>query len=131
MRASITSAFVGFNIFTARIRRMGEGTVFSLSVHTSTGGGVPDLALDGRGTRSSLGWGGYPIQPWMGGYPIQPWTGGYPPPPVKGKIFDTRFGLIHVQTGKKFFRKGTPPPPLRNSKHLLRLRGGQEDFLVI
>ena len=26
--------------------------------------------------------------------------------PVKGKIFDTRFGLIHVQTGKKkFFEK--------------------------
>ena len=27
--------------------------------------------------------------------------GGPPPPPLKGKIFDTRFGLIHVQTGKK------------------------------
>ena len=26
-----------------------------------------------------------------------------PPPPVKGKFFDTRFGLIHVQTGKKIF----------------------------
>ena len=38
--------------------------------------------------------------------------GGYPVS-VKGKIFDTRFGLIHVQTGKKFFVKGcpTPPPP--------------------
>ena len=32
-----------------------------------------------------------------------------PPPPVKGKIFDTRFGLIHVQTGKKKFCGGTPP----------------------
>ena len=31
--------------------------------------------------------------------------GGPPPPPVKGKIFDTRFGLIHVQTGKKIFPK--------------------------
>ena len=30
-------------------------------------------------------------------------------PPVKGKIFDTRFGLIHVQTGKKKFCQGTPP----------------------
>ena len=31
---------------------------------------------------------------------------GDPPPPLKGKIFDTRFGLIHVQTGKKkFFKK--------------------------
>ena len=31
-------------------------------------------------------------------------------PPNKGKIFDTRFGLIHVQTGKKNFHRGTPPP---------------------
>ena len=30
-------------------------------------------------------------------------------PPVKGKIFDTRFGLIHVQTGKKIFVEGPPP----------------------
>ena len=28
---------------------------------------------------------------------------GDPPPPVKGKNFDTGFGLIHVQTGKKNF----------------------------
>ena len=27
------------------------------------------------------------------------------PPPLKKKIFDTKFGLIHVQTGKKFFAK--------------------------
>ena len=33
-----------------------------------------------------------------------------PLPPVKGKIFDTRFGLIHVQTGKKNFCRGKPPP---------------------
>ena len=32
------------------------------------------------------------------------------PPQLKGKIFDTRFGLIHVQTGKKSFCWGTPPP---------------------
>ena len=44
------------------------------------------------------------------------------PPPVKGKIFDTRFGLIHVQTGKKNFVEGPPP---RNSKKLLWLRGGR------
>ena len=36
---------------------------------------------------------------------------GPPSPPVKGKIFDTRFGLIHVQTGKKIFVKGHPAPP--------------------
>ena len=29
---------------------------------------------------------------------------------VKGKTFDTRFGLIHVQTGKKIFVKGPPFP---------------------
>ena len=29
-------------------------------------------------------------------------------PPVKGSIFDTRFGLIHVQTGKKNFVEGPP-----------------------
>ena len=33
-----------------------------------------------------------------------------PPPPVKGKFFNTRFGLIHAQTGKKNFCRGTPPP---------------------
>ena len=33
-----------------------------------------------------------------------------PPTTVKGKIFDTRFGFIHVQTGKKIFCRGTPPP---------------------
>ena len=32
-------------------------------------------------------------------------------PPSKGKNFDTRFGLIHVQTGKKNFCQGTPHPP--------------------
>ena len=37
------------------------------------------------------------------------WEGGFPVS-VKGKIFDTRFGLIHVQTGKKFFVEGPPLP---------------------
>ena len=32
-----------------------------------------------------------------------------PPLPVKGKNFDTRFGLIHVQTGKKIFQRDLPP----------------------
>ena len=30
---------------------------------------------------------------------------------LKGKIFDTRFGLIHVQTEKKYFCQGIPPSP--------------------
>ena len=48
-----------------------------------------------------------------------------PPPPsqVKGKTFDTRFGLIHVQTREKKFCQGTPPPG--NSKKLLWPRGGR------
>ena len=45
-------------------------------------------------------------------------------PPVKGKIFDTRFGLIHVQTGKKNFLSRDLPPP-QNSKKLLWPRGGR------
>ena len=94
------------HVITARIRRMREGTVFSLSVHTSIGGGVPH-PRSGRGgypipgqdrgllhTRSE--WRGYPIllmggegipisgldlgvpHPADGGYPSKIRTGGYP-----------------------------------------------------
>ena len=74
-------------LITARIRRMGEGTVFGLSVHTSTGreggypsqiwmvgGGVLQPGLDGGGG------GGYPGQVWMvGGILARSWLGGgYP-----------------------------------------------------
>ena len=76
--------------------------------------------------------GGYPIQPWTGGdggwgeggYLVSDFGGGYLVSDfrggggylvsVKGKIFDTRFGLIHVQTGKKFFVKGPPPSKGKN-----------------
>ena len=68
------------------------------------------------GTRSSLGRGGDPVSG-LGGYPVSGLrgypglkSGGYPrSPPSKGKNFDTRFGLIHVQTGKKKFTEGPPP----------------------
>ena len=93
--------------------------MFSQVCVCSRGGGRPDPAF-------SLG--RVPIQIWMGGVPIQPWTGGGPNPAldgggsqsslgrgrgypvsVKGKFFDSRFGLIHVQTGtKNFFCRGTP-----------------------
>ena len=68
--------------------------------------GVPSLRsggypVSGLGGTQSQVWGGVPGLMSMGGYPVS----------VKGKIFDTRFGLIHVQTGKKFFVKGPPPPP--------------------
>ena len=55
------------------------------------GGGLPGLRFLGR-----------LIQPWMG-------EGGGSQVSVKGKIFDTRFGLIHVQTGKKIFLSRDPP----------------------
>ena len=48
----------------------------------------------------------------------------------------TRFGLIHVQTVKKSFRRGTPPPPGIASTCYGYAAGGvplaftQEDFLV-
>ena len=91
-------------VITARIRRMGK-VIFSLcvSVHTSTGGGVPG---PGRGgTRSSHGqWGG-------GGSRSQIFRGRGSQVSMKGKIFDTRFGLIHVQTGGKKFLLRDPPPP--------------------
>ena len=116
----------------------------------------PHLDREGRGTRSSLGWGGTPSS---GGYPNLGWgrvpslrsggvphlrlggrgvpglrSGGVPhlrsgdttsqvlggvpwvPPPVKGKMFDTRFGVIHVQTGKKIFTEGLPSPPNKGKK---------------
>ena len=50
--------------------------------------------------------------------------GGGVPVSVKGKFFDTRFGLIHVQTGKKNFLSRDPPSP-GNSKKLLWPRGGR------
>ena len=53
---------------TSPLLRMGEGTVLSLSVHTSTGGGYPIPGLGG----------GYPIPGPGGGYPI-PGPGGGPP----------------------------------------------------
>ena len=100
-----------YTIFTARIRRIGEGTVFSLSVHTSTGrgGGVPDqVPVKGKNFDTRFGL----IHVQIG--KKKNFEEGPPPtPPVKGKNFDTRFGLIHVQTGKKNFRRGTPPPPVK------------------
>ena len=78
-------------------------------------GGVPRSRWVGGprsrwgGPRSRLRWGGYPVSD-PGGYPVSGLGGGYLVL-VKGKIFDTRFGLIHVQNGKKFFVKGPSPPP--------------------
>ena len=80
-----------------------------MSVCSLLGGGVPCLRFSGGG-----------------GYLVS----------VKGKNFDTRFGLIHVQTGKKNFCRGTPPPPRIARNCYGHAAGGmplaftQEDFLV-
>ena len=66
-------------------------------------GGSWSQVWGGPGLRSGgvlvSGPGGVPVSG-PGGYLVS----------VKGKNFDTRFGLIHVQTGKKFFVEGPPPP---------------------
>ena len=59
-----------------------------------------------------------------------------PPPSVKGKIFDTRFGLIHVQTGEKNFVEGPPPPPeyqglaMATRRAVCLLRSRRRTFLL-
>ena len=111
-----------------------DGRLYFQSVHTF-GGGVPDPALDGGGTWSSLGQGGYLIQPWMGGrgegkgrYPNLGWGGypnlvgvphfqggtpslGTPLPPSKGKIFWHQIWLDTCSDWKKNFSQRQPPPP--------------------
>ena len=70
------------------------------------GGGVPCLRFSGGSHVSDFFGGGVPGLRFSGGGP-------------RSQIFR---GLIHVQTGKKNFCRGTPP---RNSKKLLWPRGGQ------
>ena len=92
---------------------MGEGTVFSLSVHTSTGGG-------GTPSQVSVGGGWYSIPCLGGGYPIPGLDGGGVPPLAR--------------TGW-----GTPHPPIRQSSIAstcyvaagMPLAFTQEDFLVV
>ena len=109
------------------IRRMTEGYIFSLSTFrgggsqvpvSDLGGRGPGLRFLGRGTLSQIFWGGTWSQIFGGGTRSQIFRGGYLVSDFRrggnffslGKIFDTRFGLIHVQTGEKFFCQGTPPP---------------------
>ena len=75
------------------------------------GGWVPGLRFWGGGPRSQIFWGGSQVSDFWGGPRSQMFGGGRYPVSVKGKIFDTRLGLIHVQTRKKnFFVEGPPTP---------------------
>ena len=117
------------SIITARIRRMTGGYIFSLSTHWCVCG-------EGGGPGVSKGknfW----HQIWLdtcSDWKKKNFCRGTPPPLVKGKFFDTRFGLIHVQTGKKkIFVKG--PPPLVKGKFfdtrfgLIHVQTGKKNFL--
>ena len=127
-------------IITARVRSTREGNVLTpvcVSVHTfggggwsqvQVGGGVSGLRFfgeggpksqifGGRGDPGLRFWGGGPRSQvfFLGGSQVSDFLGGYPVS-VKGKIFDTRFGLIHVQT-RKFFLSRDPPPPSSKGKN--------------
>ena len=129
-------------IFTARIRRMTGGYIFSLS--TLFLGGVPDPALDGGVPNPALDGGGYLIQPWTGGVPDPALDGGVPNPALDGGGVCTptlEGGVPHLRGVPQpwmggYLISGRYPipclggeypryPPHRNSKHLLRLHGGR------
>ena len=74
------NCFTNSPIFTARIRRMGRGNIFSFFACSHLGGGVPHPADRGVGYHiPGLDGGGYPIH-LMGGTTSQVWTGGAPHP---------------------------------------------------
>ena len=106
-------------IFTARIQRMGEGTVFSLfvSLHLDGGGGYPISGLDrgypipapGRGVPHPADrgyprsrWGVTPSQVWMRGYPI--------PGPGRGYPIQL-MGVFHPRSGLGGYPIPGPPQP--------------------
>ena len=75
---SLNDVFILF--ITARIRRMGEGTVFSLFVSSHLGGGIPQSGLGGVPHPKSGQGVPHPRSGWGEGYPSQVWPGGYPIP---------------------------------------------------
>ena len=68
--------------------------------------GVPGLRFLGGGPRSQIFRGG-PRSQIFGEVSGLRFSGGYPVS-VKGKIFDTRFDLIHVKAGEKIFVEAAP-----------------------
>ena len=81
------------------------------------GGGVPGLRFSEGGSQVSDFWEGCPKSHiFRGGVPGLIFLGGRYLVSVKGKVFDTRFGLIHVQTRKIFLLRDHPPPPSKGKK---------------
>ena len=129
---------------------MTGGYIFSLSTLRGRGGSQVQVQVGG-GSQVQVQVGGYPVSgfrgvpgpgPGGGGMPglrsggvpsLRSGGGGYPVS-VKGKIFDTRFGLIHVQTGKKIFCRGTLPPlPVKGKNFdtrfgLIHVQTGKKNF---
>ena len=126
------------SLVTSRIRSMTGRYCFHRCLSVNISGGVPglrfsggDLVSDFRGGYlvSDFRGGGYLVSDFWGGTWSQIFGGGtwsqiFGGVPglrfsggggylvlVKGKIFDSRFGLIHVQTGEKNFLLRDPPPP--------------------
>ena len=79
-----------------------DGRLYFQSVHISGGGSPRSQSQIQGGSQVSDFSGGVPGLRFFGeGSPrSQIFFGGGVPVSVKGKIFDTRFDLIHVQTGK-------------------------------
>ena len=93
-------------IVIARIRRMGEGTVFSLSVQPGPGGGYPVPSLEGGEVpHPRYGQGGTPSQV-QGGIP-HPRSRGYVPCPADGGVPHPRSGWGYLPSGPGM---GYPPP---------------------
>ena len=74
------------SVIIARIRRMGEGNIFSLfTLAGRGGGGMYPISGISRG-------GGYPVPGLGGGIPSQVWVGGYP-------ISGLGRGVPHLRSG--------------------------------
>ena len=131
--------FIFFVVFYYRPHPKDDGRLYFHFVCQSTpGGGGTRSQIFGGGYQVSDFWGGYQVSDFCGGgYMVSDFQGGGYMVSVKGKLFDTRFGLIHVQTGKKNFVKGPPPPPGMARNCYGYTAGGmplaftQEDFLVL
>ena len=139
----MVASYIFWTIITARVRSTREGNVLTpvcVSVHTFRGGGGSPVSVKEKFLTPDLAWYMFRLEKKFLLRTLPP----HPPPPpplvkgkffdtrfgwihvqtgkknfllrdppsvVKGKFFDTRFGLIHVQTGKKIFCQGTSPPP--------------------